>query len=158
MKSFLAQITVSSNIDKLMFVFVLYDSKLNQASKATNVEQTVVIQKESPPQKLISLVPSEGKNWLRPHSLLKEGHKQRKKRFSNRMAHNSTDDIKDDFGTDTSDNDTDQNEIKAKMRKMTTLNEILVLAVNLQAKIHKRINVQRSTQTMREGREKESSL
>ena len=33
-----------------MLAFVIYDSKLNQVSKATNVEQTVVIQKESPPR------------------------------------------------------------------------------------------------------------
>ena len=87
MKSFLAQITISSDIERLMLVFALYDSKLNQASKATNVQQTVVIQKESPPWELFDanstltvwrkqgarkislppiqfnpLVPSEGKN------------------------------------------------------------------------------------------------
>ena len=52
MKSFLAQITVSSDIQRLMSIFMLYDSKLNQASKATNVEQTAVIQKGSPPWEL----------------------------------------------------------------------------------------------------------
>ena len=43
--------------------------------------------------------------------------------------------------------------MKAMMRKMTTLIKMLVLAVNLQAKIYKRINVQRSMETMKEGRE-----
>ena len=87
MKSFLAQVTASSDIERLMSVFMLYDSKLYQASKATNIEQTVVIQKESPPCELFDanstltawrkqgapksslppiyftpLVPSEGKN------------------------------------------------------------------------------------------------
>ena len=52
MKSFLAQITVSSDIQRLMSIFMLYDSKLNQASKATNVEQTAVILKRSPPWEL----------------------------------------------------------------------------------------------------------
>ena len=134
MKSFLAQITISSDIERLMLVFALYDSKLNQASKATNVQQTVVIQKESPiwelfdanstltvwrkqgahkislpPIQFNPLVPSEGKNWLKPHSLLKEGHEKRKKRFLNRITNNSIEDIKADFGTDTSDTDTDEN-------------------------------------------------
>ena len=43
--------------------------------------------------------------------------------------------------------------MKVTMKKMTTLIKMLVLVVNLQTKICKRIDVQRSMQAMKGGRE-----
>ena len=43
--------------------------------------------------------------------------------------------------------------MKVTMKKMTTLIKMLVLVVNLQTKICKRIDVQRSMQDMKGGRE-----
>lgn len=132
-ESFLAQKTVSKDIERLMSVFVLYDSKLNQASKATHVQQIFATQKESPPWELFDanstltvwrkqgthkislppiqfsslLVTNEGNNWLKPHRFLKEGHEKRKKGFWIEWYFNWS---YDNFGTDTSDTDTDENE------------------------------------------------
>ena len=75
-----------------------------------SVEKTRTCKISLPPIQFTPLAPSEGKNWLKPHSLLKEGHEKRKKRFLNTMTDNSIDDIKDDYDIDTSDTDTDENE------------------------------------------------
>ena len=61
------------------------------------------------------------------------------------------DNIKDDFGTNTSDTDTNKNENESNDEE----------AVNISCettKICKRINVQRSIQTIKGGREMKSSL
>ena len=39
---------VSCDAERLMSAFVLYDNKLNKASKGTNVEYSVIIAKETP--------------------------------------------------------------------------------------------------------------
>ena len=75
-----------------------------------SVEKTRTCKISLPPIQFTPLAPSEGKNWLKPCSLLKEGHEKRKKRFLNTMTDNSIDDIKDDYDIDTSDTGTDENE------------------------------------------------
>ena len=45
-----------------------------------SVEKTRTCKISLPPIQFTPLAPSEGKNWLKPHSLLKEGHEKRKKK------------------------------------------------------------------------------
>ena len=48
MKSCLIQVVSSSDVERVMSTFNLYDDKLNQAAKPKTVEQMIIIMKESP--------------------------------------------------------------------------------------------------------------
>ena len=110
MKAFLSTIVVSCDVERLMSVFTLYDSKLNQTSKALNVEHSVIVAKETPSWELFDaravitlwrkqkdrrkqlppienspMKPHLNKCWLKPHTVLKAGHKKRKARYVKRM-------------------------------------------------------------------------
>ena len=108
-KCYLCQITETAEVERLMSVFCLQESKLNQGSTPEYLERMVIIQKESPSwdlfdsytagrmwrclpdhagdRRILSLPPlsddifseSPGKLWLKSISLIKEAHLKRKK-------------------------------------------------------------------------------
>ena len=110
MRSYLSQIVVSCDVERLMSTFVLYDSKLNQTSKSLNVEQSVIIAKETPDWNLFDaegaatlwrlmkprkkqfppmgespLAPAPNKFGVKPSSVLKAGHEKRKADHARKM-------------------------------------------------------------------------
>lgn len=50
MKACLVQVTSSCDIELLFFVFTLYDTKLNQTATPDEVEEVIIIMRETPTQ------------------------------------------------------------------------------------------------------------
>ena len=108
MKACLVQVTSSCGIERVFSVFTLYDTTLNQAAAPDEVEEMIVIMKETPTWKKFDsmsvtiiwqqtnpgwhglslplipndkLSPCDGKFWVKPVWMIHEASLKRKQKF-----------------------------------------------------------------------------
>ena len=129
---FFSMVTETPDIEHLMSIFCLQDTKLTQARAPARVEQMVLIHKESPSwndfhsftalliwrslkTRKVPLLPLPArlptdKNWVKPPSQLKEAHNKRQIQWEKRFRKKTTAEFLEDerqFEIDGSDEDTD---------------------------------------------------
>lgn len=151
-KAFIIQITESSDIERVMSVFTLFDNKWNQASENDLVEKVVIIQKESPSWELFDseaaliiwrkqkdkrniilpkitvqkLHESSEKSWLKPLYVIKAAHEKRKDLFRKRQEADEIHSvIEGDYDSDNVDSDSEKEDDTESQNNQSSENDVI---------------------------------